>query len=506
MFRIIIRNAARRGSAKPSHVKFPGVIYSGVSNSGVKGRSLSTPAAASTRVSAPPVRKSTTTARENKKSKKNLVVLGSGWGAVSLVRSINPSQYNVTIISPRNFFLFTPLLPSATTGTVEYNSITESISGILAKESSKSLAEDSYSRYLEARATKIDYTNKSVAIEDITTHEEHSVPFDYLVIAAGATTSTLNVPGVKEHGLFLKEIDDSRKIRARVANWINSGKGTSLQAVVVGGGPTGVEVAAELQDLFEEDIKKRIPDAGPDTFKVSLIEAMPSILNSFDKRLRKFATLQLQKDHINLLTNTAVEKITDKTVYAKAKTVLPDKSESVEAIEIPYNMLIWATGITTHQFIREFMSTIPEQKDSKRGVLINDDMSVKGVADVWAIGDCTSSKYPATAQVATQQGTYLGTTLNQLATVTEAPDSTTTSTSIAPFEYHHKGSLAYVGGNRAVADLQLWSDGKMSSMGYFTYWMWRVAYLSMFVPAQNRFLVAADWLRVKLFGRNINTI
>jgi len=471
-------------------------------------------------------------------SKKKLVILGSGWGSASLLKKIDASEYNITVVSPRNFFLFTPLLPSCTTGTIEHRSIMEPIRAIIRnKEASVT--------YYEAEATNIDYENKKLVIKESANHDREeasgtrTIDFDYLVIGVGAQNSTFGIPGVQDNACFLKEIPDAQKIRQKIMDRIEAASFKNLDdedrkrllhTVVVGGGPTGVEFAAELQDFFEEDLKKWIPEIAKD-FKVTLVEALPNVLPSFSKQLIEYTEKTFQAEKITVLTKTMVKKVTSDVVTAEAT-----KSDGTkEIIELPYGLLVWATGNSARPVIRDLMSRIPAQKNSRRGLLVNEYLVVEGTEGIWAVGDCTATKYAPTAQVATQQGIYLAGLFNQLAyavTLEEEisqleeivkgatneqdrkaalseVDSRTRrlrrSRSLLPFEYSHQGSLAYIGSDRAVADLSFWGNSSnFATGGSLTYLFWRSAYVSMCFSTRNKLLVIMDWLKVKIFGRDVS--
>ncbi|KAF5093984.1 hypothetical protein D0Z03_002238 [Geotrichum reessii] len=471
-------------------------------------------------------------------SKKTLVILGTGWGSASLLKKIDASQYNIIVVSPRNFFLFTPLLPSCTTGTVEHRSIMEPIRSIIRNKEASVI-------YYEAQATNIDYENKKIVIKESAIHDEKQTPgtrtldYDYLVIGVGAQNSTFGIPGVQDNACFLKEIPDAQKIRQKIMDRIEAASFKSLDdedrkrllhTVVVGGGPTGVEFAAELQDFFEEDLKKWIPNIAKD-FKVTLVEALPNVLPSFSKQLIEYTEKTFQAEKITVLTKTMVKKVTADVVTAEATK--PDGTK--EIIELPYGLLVWATGNSARPVIRDLMSRIPAQKNSRRGLLVNEYLVVEGTEGIWAVGDCTATKYAPTAQVATQQGIYLARLFNQLAyaetleqevaqleqVVKNATDDQDRKAalskvdsrarrlrrtrSLLPFEYSHQGSLAYIGSDRAVADLSFWGNtSNFATGGSLTYLFWRSAYVSMCFSTRNKLLVIMDWLKVKIFGRDVS--
>lgn len=215
-------------------------------------------------------------------SKKTLVVLGTGWGSVALLKKLDTENYNVIVVSPRNYFLFTPLLPSCTTGTIEHRSIMEPIRNFLRHKKATV-------KYYEAEATKIDYEKRVVYVTDDSPIKGDAssteVPFDMLVVGVGAENATFGIPGVKENSCFLKEVQDAQNIRKRIMDCCETATFPNqseeevkrlLHMVVVGGGPTGVEFAGELQDFFENDLKKWMPEIAPH-FKVTLVEALPNV-------------------------------------------------------------------------------------------------------------------------------------------------------------------------------------------------------------------------------------
>ncbi|KAI0975994.1 hypothetical protein F4678DRAFT_209808 [Xylaria arbuscula] len=464
--------------------------------------------------------------------KKTLVILGTGWGSVSLLKKLDTANYNVVVISPRNYFLFTPLLPSCTTGNIEHRSIMEPIRQILRHKKAAVT-------FYEAEATKIDYERKVIKISDNSDIKgainETEVPYDMLVIGVGAENATFGIPGVRENSCFLKEIHDAQAIRTKIMDCVETAafKDQSaseidrlLHMVVVGGGPTGVEFAGELRDFFDEDIKKLIPEISP-RFKVTLIEALPTVLPMFSKQLIDYTESTFKEEHIEIKTKTMVKRVTDKTVEAQVTN--PDGSKST--ITIPYGLLVWATGNALRPLIKDLLSQIPAQKDSRRGLAVNEYLVVQGAQDIWAVGDCAVAGYAPTAQVAAQEGNFLARLFNNMAR-TEALESRVQELSsnlnlkpgnvaeitaeieglekqlhrikdIKPFNYSHQGSLAYIGSEKAVADIA-WVNGSIASGGKLTYLFWRSAYLSMCFSTRNRVLVALDWIKAKLYGRDVS--
>jgi len=466
--------------------------------------------------------------------KKTLVILGTGWGSVSLLKKLDTENYNVVVISPRNYFLFTPLLPSCTTGTIEHRSIMEPVRNFLRHKKAAV-------KFYEAEATKIDYEKRIVYINDESEIKGDvnatEVPFDMLVVGVGAENATFGIPGVREHSLFLKEVGDAQRIRTRIMDCCESATFKDqdpeevkrlLHMVVVGGGPTGVEFAGELQDFFNEDLKKWIPDI-KDNFHVTLVEALPNVLPMFSKQLIEYTEKTFKEETITIRTKTMVKKVTDK--YIEAESTGPDGKKQLE--KIPYGLLVWATGNAVRPLVKDLISQIPAQKDSRRGLAVNEYLVVKGAENVWAVGDCAVANYAPTAQVAAQEGSFLARLFNNMAKteviesrlkeLSEAQEKAPSKDArdqvfaeikelqkrlrrvkqMGPFEYSHQGSLAYIGSEKAVADIS-WLTGNVATGGSLTYLFWRSAYLSMCFSSRNRVLVLFDWIKAKMFGRDVS--
>lgn len=320
--------------------------------------------------------------------KKKVVVIGTGWAGTSFLKKLNNPSYDVQVISPRNYFAFTPLLPSVTCGTVEARSIVEPIRSIVRKKSVSV-------SYCEAECFKIDAENKKVYCRpnpdsSMNGKEEFAVDYDYLVIAMGARPNTFNTPGVVEHCNFLKEVEDAQRIRRSV---IDSFERASLPTlsdeerkrilhfVVVGGGPTGVEFAAELHDFVNDDLVKLYP-AAKDFVQITILEAADHILNMFDKRITDFAEKKFHRDGIDVKLGSMVVKVSDKEISTKAR------GNGGEITAIPYGMVVWSTGIGTHPVIRSFMQQIGQT--NRRALATDEWLRVEGCNSIYALGDCAT--------------------------------------------------------------------------------------------------------------------
>jgi NADH:ubiquinone reductase (non-electrogenic) len=224
----------------------------------------------------------------------------------------------------------------------------------------------------------------------------------------------------------------------------------------------------------------------------------------FSKQLIQYTEKTFDEEKITIRTKTMVKKVTDK--YIEAEFTGPDGNKVVE--KIPFGLLVWATGNALRPVVKDLMSQIPAQKDSRRGLAVNEYLVVKGTENIWAVGDCAIANYAPTAQVAAQEGAFLARLFNQLAKTQELEAELTACSEkqekapskdqrdavfgeikelqkrlrrvkqMGPFEYSHQGSLAYIGSEKAVADIS-WMTGNIASGGTLTYFFWRSAYLSM---------------------------
>ncbi|KZT63442.1 FAD/NAD(P)-binding domain-containing protein [Daedalea quercina L-15889] len=452
------------------------------------------------------------------RSQQHLVILGSGWGGYEFLRGIDKKRWHVTVVSPNNYFNFTPLLASCCVGTLEFRSAVEPVRRYTPQVNA-----------YQAWCDKIDFKNKTVvcvpATPPLTFHssparardpsvqvapvneraverDPGTMPFtlryDRLVVAVGAYNQTFGVPGVKENAHFLKDIKDARAIRARILECFEQAHQPTitdddrrklLHFCIVGGGPTGVEFAAELHDFLHTEVRQHFSTLHRFA-RISLYDVAPQILGSFDKGLQAYATQKFQREGIRLLTQHHVERVEPGKMYVK------------EQGEVHFGLLVWSTGLAPNPLVESITET---EKDPKTKTLITDghlNVIMKDTGhpdpDVWAIGDAAMIKempLPATAQVANQKAKYLWKKLNALGKGRPAGD---------PFRFHNAGSLAYVGDWQAVYDRTRAEKAKGKEAGRFAWLLWRSAYFTMTLSWKNKILVPTYWFMNWIFGRDIS--
>ncbi|KAF3066433.1 External alternative NAD(P)H-ubiquinone oxidoreductase B1, mitochondrial [Daldinia childiae] len=526
-----------------------------------------------------------------RKTKPHLVILGGGWGSVALLKQLNPDDYHVTVISPKNYFLFTPMLPSATVGTLEMRSLVEPIRRILTRIGG---------HYLRASAEDVEFSHKLVEVSQTDSRGEEVrfyIPYDKLVIAVGSVTNPHGVKGL-DNCFFLKDINDARMIRNQVMKNLelaclpttaDDERKRLLSFVVSGGGPTGVEFAAELFDLLNEDLTRRFPRLLRNEISVHLIQSRGHILNTYDEALSKYAEDRFARDQVEVLVNSRVKEV------QKDKIIFTQKTDDGAIItkELPMGFCLWSTGVSQSELCQRIAAKLGPVQNNRHALETDTHLRLNGtpLGDVYAIGDCSTvqnniannvitflrghafkqgkdpetvelhfsdwravasdvkrrfpqaaahlkrldklfsqfdkdqsgtldfgelrellkqidsklTSLPATAQRANQQGIYLANKFNKLAhaapglRVNDILDGDLDETCYKAFEYHHLGSLAYVG-NSAVFDL---GGGWGVTGGLWAVYAWRSVYFAQSVGVRTRVLMAMDWAKRGLFGRDL---
>ncbi|ANB14773.1 NADH-ubiquinone reductase (H(+)-translocating) NDE1 [Sugiyamaella lignohabitans] len=333
-------------------------------------------------------------AKAKLKGKPRLVVLGTGWGSVALLKEIDPDLYDITIISPTNYFLFTPMLPSATVGTLDLQSLVEPIRRICSRVHAHFLTATAEDVVPEERLVEVKAYNRLTNSD-----ESFYVPYDKLVIGVGSTTNTHGVSGL-EYCDFLKTVQDARNMRGKiVANLEQACLPTTsdeerkrlLSFVVCGGGPTGVELAAEIYDLLNEDLAEQYPKVIRNEVSVHVIQSRSHILNTYDENISNYAMERFKNDNIDVQVNSRVDKILpDKVVFYQ-------KGEDGKKLyrELPYGLCVWSTGVDQAPITKRVVKSLgPENQRNKRAIETDTHLRVFGTpqGDVYAIGDCATMR------------------------------------------------------------------------------------------------------------------
>ncbi|GMK55424.1 hypothetical protein CspeluHIS016_0204800 [Cutaneotrichosporon spelunceum] len=504
--------------------------------------------------------------------KPRLVIIGGGWGAVSILKTLPPAAYNVTLIAPDNYFVFTPLLPSACVGTVEMRTLVEPLRRLIARV---------HGHFLQGTAVDVEMGDKLLEVELPTAEGPMRayVPYDKLVIAVGSKSNEHGVKGL-QHCYQLKKIPDAQSIRRRIMTNLETAslptttpeeRKLLLSFVVCGGGPTGVEFAAELSDMLNEDVLNYYPKLLKNDMSVTIIQSRDHILNMYSEKISEYAEKQFKREEINVITNARVVEVTEDCVRITVKGA----DGTVTEREVPASLVLWSTGIAMQPFTRCMVEKLPNQFNSK-AVQVDGHLRVEGApyGTIYAVGDASTihlnmladllqiweqfdenrddklsydeweqmakhiqknrdvftefdkdarghlslnevaemfvkmtskaTVLPATAQVAAQQGEYLGRMFGKLERRREELGMTDINVlddaaHYHPFRYFHLGSLAYIG-NSAAFDV----GGYGGTGGLLAMYAWRSVYWGMQVSMRSRFMLMLDWVKRGLFGRDLS--
>ncbi|HVT57403.1 MAG TPA: FAD-dependent oxidoreductase [Thermoanaerobaculia bacterium] len=401
-----------------------------------------------------------------------LLVLGCGFAGYSLLSRLDRRHWQITLLSPRNYFLFTPLLPSAVSGSVEFRSILEPARRRLPGV-----------RLVEGTAERIDWEKRRVHGTAAVGSEAFSLAFDHLLIAVGAAVSTYGIPGVAEHAVKLASVEGAQAIRRGILEQFARAEIPGLSAeqiaerlrfVVCGGGPTGVEAAAEIHDLLHHELRRDYPELAP-LARVVLIEALERLLTGFDSALAAYAHRHFLREGIEVRTGEAVVRLEPGRVHLQSGEVLPS------------GLILWSGGNTPVPLVESL------GEPTERGRLLVDNCLRLSARDrAYAAGDCAihaAQPLPATAQVAQQQGRYLARLLERQRS----------GKTVKPFRFRSQGMLAYIGAGQALADLP-----QVKWSGRTAWLFWRSVYLTKLVSPANKVKVLFDWLKARLFGRDLS--
>ena len=411
--------------------------------------------------------------------KPSVVIIGSGWGGYRLAYGIDYTQYDITLISPENTSAVTPLLASAACGLFDPR---------LAHEPLR--RKDFHAKYIKAYVKDIDFGRQILecqpAFEQLA-DERFEVHYDKVIITPGCGSNTFGVPGVAENAIFVKNVPNANTVRTRLNDILEMASlpGVSearqrelLHIVIVGGGPTGIEMAAELTDLFDGDMGVLFPHLKGKA-SVAVHDVAPLILAPFDRKLSEYATAALKNRNVEVKVNSHILGVTERTIETKEEGVTG------------YGMLIWAAGNKSIPLIDRLNLRKTEQGLTR--LLTTDRLNVlapesTAYPNVFAIGDAADiddGTLPTTAEVAIQKADYLIKHLNSGGRTTE------------PFRYKQRSLVTYTGAWDGVV------QGKREYTGQGAWLSWRSGNFFWTRSWRRRILMCYAWFMDWLDGREI---
>ena len=408
-----------------------------------------------------------------------VVVVGGGFGGLHAVHGLNGPGFEVTLVDRTNHHLFQPLLYQVATGILPPGLIAPALrSAVRAETNVRTLLADVYDIDLEGRTVHAHGPdNRALAL-----------PYDTLVVAAGATHSYFGNDHFAEFAPGMKTIEDARYLRDSIlakfemaeiatdpkerADW--------LTFVVVGAGPTGVELAGQIAELAHTVLPQDYRSVNTNDARILLLEGAGAVLPPFAPRLQRYTHRVLERMGVEVRVNTLAIDMDHDSITVKG----PDGVET-----IPTRTRIWAAGVQASPLARLLAQKAGLEVDRAGRIPVQPDCTIPGHPEVFAIGDMVSlNKLPGVAQPAIQEGTYVAKLIK--ARLAGDPE-------VAPFKYFDKGSMATIGYRAAVAD----AFG-MKFTGLIAYVMWSVIHMMYLIGWGNRLGTLYTWLRALVFSKS----
>lgn len=386
-------------------------------------------------------------------NKKHVIIVGAGFAGIAAAKKLSNKNVEVTIINKTNFHLFQPLLYQVATSTLSASNITYPVRSIFRK--SKNV------RVLMDEAVHVDVENKKL-------HTKHGVhDYDYLVLATGSSHNYFGKDHWEDSAPGLKTVEDALSIRYKVFQAFERAerekdpekRDALLNFVIVGGGPTGVEMAGAIAELANETLQGEYKNFKPEDAKVYLVEGTSGVLNTYSKKLKDAAKRQLQDLGVHVLLSSFVQDITEEGVVLGRDF-------------IPASTIIWAAGVQakTVSFSREI------EKHKTGRLIVEKDLTLKGDNSIFVAGDLSYVEgVPTTAPAAIQQGKLVARNILK----EDKKD----------FKYLDKGAMATIGKSAAIAEI-----GKIKLSGYIAWLLWLFIHVVFLISFKNKASVIVEWL------------
>jgi len=398
-----------------------------------------------------------------------VVVVGGGFGGLQTVLGLRRAPVEVTLVDRRNFHLFQPLTYQVATGALSPGEIAYPLRAIFTR--------DRNVRVLLAEVADFDLGARELklrSVGDVPAPEK--LPYDMLVVAGGSRYSYFGHDEWQQHAAEVKSLESALVVRSRLLSAFEAAEEETdgarrdawLTFVVVGAGPTGVEMAGQIGELARDTLRKDFRRIDPRTARILLVEAADRVLTTFPPSLSRKAERSLEKLGVTVLTGRTVTNIESDAV-------------TVDDERIASRTVVWAAGVTASSLARRLAELTGAERDRAGRITVEPDLTLPGHPEVFALGDMVrlhDGVLPGVAPVAMQQGRYVARHIRDRL----AGRQTT------PFRYRDKGNLATIGRAAAVADIH-----GLRLSGFLAWITWLVVHLWYLVGFQNRVLVFIRW-------------
>lgn len=406
-----------------------------------------------------------------------VVIVGGGFGGLAAAQALANQPVDVTLIDRNNYHLFQPLLYQVATGGLSPANISMPLRTILRHQKN--------ARVLMNQVEDFDLQGKQVMVQD-----GPPIPFDYLVVAAGAGTSYFKNPEWENRAPGLKSIEDARRIRTEVLSAFEKAERHghplppgALDFVVVGGGPTGVEMAGAIGELARLTMRGEFRAIRSDQARVILVENGPRVLGAFSPESSEHALAALQKLGVEVRLETMVRGVNETDEFPPRVVILEKDGKSQE---VPCAMVMWGAGVRASPLAQKLADKTGQSVDRGGRIPVLADGSLPGYPDIFVVGDMSSllpqgaeRPLPGVAPVAQQLARHVATVIG--ARVRGEPDPET-------FAYVDRGNMATIGRAAAVAETY-----GMRLKGFLAWLAWLFIHLLLLVGFQNRLLVLTQW-------------
>jgi NADH dehydrogenase len=392
-----------------------------------------------------------------------VVVIGAGFGGIEVARHLREVPVDITLVDRSNFHTFQPLLYQVATAGLNAADVAYAVRGLFHGQRNV--------RFRQATVDGVDWDARVVHLDG-----QADLPFDHLVVAAGATVTHFGTPGAAEHGFPLYTLEDAVTLRNHVISRFEAADADpteldrgGLTFVVVGGGPTGVETAGALAELFAMVFRKDYPGLAVSRARVVLVEMQDHLLGPFTAPSRRHALDSLRARGVEVRLGTQVAAVSPTAVTFGDGEVLPCQT------------LVWAAGVQANPLAAAL--GVPQDRGGR--IVVDTDLAIPGHRGGWAIGDVAAARdrrgelLPQLAPVAMQSGRHVA---RQIARLLDGR-------STEPFRYFDKGTMATIGRRAAVAEL----PGRIRLSGAPAWLAWLGLHIVLLVGKRNRASVLLNW-------------